>query len=158
MIDEIARGDVGIKGFGVLSFPHPRVLDRLENEAGRLSAGRLKRIAIETLRPPSGFAFRTNDWLCVVGEGVIVGADALWRAECLAVFGGVFYIAEDDTDEVILSLRLVVGDLEEDRREHLADERDVDVRRLALDWLEEVGRLDEFRHDLLGRHRGRGSY
>ena len=49
----------------------------------------------------------------------------------LTIFCGVLRVAEDDVDEIVRHLRLVVRDLEQDRRDRLVDERDVNVWRLA---------------------------
>ena len=95
------------------------------------------------------FCARTAYGQGVFVNGGIVRPNPHGLEECCAVARDVCCLQPNDADEVMRCSRLVVRDLQEERRENLPDSCEVVVGRLSDDRLKVLERISDFRHDLL---------
>ena len=73
------------------------------------------------------FCARADDGRSIVIDCRLVGSDACWFRELRAIAHFVSCHWPNEADQVVGSLRLVVGDLEEERCQDLPDLREVGV-------------------------------
>ena len=119
--------DVCVECFWVPEFLHPRILDDDEDKMRSLAPHRLVGAAVGALGLVRRFRAHSDDGRGIVINHLIVGSYAFWFGELCAIACCVSCHRKNDADQVVGSLRFVVGYLEEERRQDLPDSCEVGV-------------------------------
>ena len=90
----------------------------------------------------------------IVGDQFVIGPDRFQNNKFCSVRCAVLCIRDDHTDEIISPLQSVKRDCEEDQSDFLHDLSDVNIGRLAENWLKRIECRMEERENFLGSLNG----
>ena len=119
--------DVGVECLCIPDFLHPHILDDGKDKMCSLAPRRLEGAAVGALGLVRRFRTRADDGRGIVIDCCVVGSDACWLGKLRAIARYVSCHRPNEANQVVGSLRFVVGDLEEERRQDLLDSREVGV-------------------------------
>ena len=125
--DERLWHDVCLERFWVPEFLHPHILNDGEDTLLILAPRRLVGAAVGTLGLVRRFRVCADNGRGIVIDSRVAGSGACLFSELHAIARCVSCHRPNEADQVVGSLRFVVGDLEEKRCQDLPDSREVGV-------------------------------